>query len=110
VQARDLGPVGGFASTQTLLSWVHTHTLWVADAHGAGARELHAAGTGIYQPQWSRDGSHLLYIRDDAVWLIGANGMAPARIVGPFPTKAEYVGYYGHVYWPQYIALAWYRR
>jgi hypothetical protein len=83
--------------------------LYVLDGDAGVLRHLTRAGqVGI--PAWSRDGSHLLYIRDDAVWLIGMNGTAPARIAGPFTTKPEYFGYYGQVSWPHYIALAWYRR
>lgn len=109
VQARDLGNAGGFGGTQPLQAWVQTHTLWVASATGAGAHELTAAGAGVYQPQWSHDGRHLLYIRDDAVWLVDANGGAPVKIVGPFPSAPPLFGYYGHVDWTTYIPLAWHQ-
>lgn len=104
VRARDAGDIGGFGSTQNLMSWVRTRTLWVADARGGQARQLLGAA-GIYAPQWSRDGAHLLYLRDNAVWLIGANGVAPTRIVGPFPGPFDLSGYYGHVSWSG--VLAW---
>jgi hypothetical protein len=58
--------------------------------------------------RWSADGHHLLYIRDDALWLIDTHGDAPSRIVGPFPGTPDLFGYYGHVSWP--IVAAWYRR
>jgi WD40-like Beta Propeller Repeat len=111
VQARDRGSAvdaTGFATTQALLAWVHTHTLWMSDVHGAAAHPLPAAGTGVYQPQWSGDGHHLLYIRDDALWLIDTHGGAPSRIVGPFPGTPDLFGYYGHASWP--IVTAWNRR
>ena len=108
VQARDRGFHLGVASPQALTSWVGTRTLWVADAHGAGAREVGAAGRGVYAPQWSADSHHLLYIRDDALWLIDTHGGAPSRIVGPFPGTPDLFGYYGHASWP--IVTAWNRR
>jgi hypothetical protein len=58
--------------------------------------------------QWSADGHHLLYIRDDALWLIDTHGGAPSRIVGPFPGTPDLFGYYGHASWP--IVTAWNRR
>ena len=78
------------------LSWVHTRTLWVADPNGR-TYELRAAGTGVYDPQWSRDGRHVLYLRDNAIWLIGVSGGPPVKIVGPLPTAPGLFGYYGHV-------------
>jgi len=99
VRARDEGSIGGFGSSRGLLAWVGTRTLWVADANGGGARRLTAAGTGIYDPQWSRDGSHVLYLRDDALWLIPTGGADPTRIVGPFPGPFDLTGYYGYVSW-----------
>jgi hypothetical protein len=80
----------------------------MADAQGAAAHPLPAAGTGVYQPQWSADGHHLLYIRGGALWLIDTRGGAPSRIIGPFPGTPDLFGYYGHASWP--IVTAWNRR
>jgi len=107
VRARDAGDIGGFGSTRGLLSWVKTRTLWVADVSGGNARPLTAAGAGVYDPQWSRDGARLLYLRDNAVWLTPVDGGAPARIVGPFPGPFDLFGYYGYVSWSG--VLAWIR-
>lgn len=109
VQARDRGNVGGFGSAQSLQAWVRTHTLWVASANGSRAHKLAAAGSGVYQPRWSHDGRHLLYVRDNAVWLIDANGGAPVKVVGPFPGTPSLFGYYGHVDWARDLLLAWHQ-
>jgi TolB protein len=106
VQARDAGTIGGFGNVSRLLSWVHTRTLWVADPNGR-THELRAAGTGVYDPQWSRDGRHVLYLRDKAIWLIGVSGGPPVKIIGPLPTPPGLFGYYGHVSWSG--TLAWFR-
>ena len=89
VRARDLGDVGGFDNTRTVSAWVRTHTLWLASATGAGARQLVAAGTGTYEPRWSADGHYLLYIRANSLWLIDARGGPARRILGPFPTTPD---------------------
>ena len=68
---------------------------------------LRAAGTGIYQPQWAGDGTHLLYRRDNALWLIDIRGGAPVRLVSAFPQAPNLVGFYGYVSWSG--KLAWYR-
>ena len=109
VRARDLGDAGGFDNTRTVSAWVRTHTLWLADATGAGARQL-AAGSGIYEPQWSADGQHLLYIRANSLCLIDARGGPARRILGPFPTTPDLypLGYYGHLTWSG--LLTWNRR
>lgn len=99
VRARNLGPVGGFSSAGALQSWVNSRTLWVAHADGSGAHEVTAAGHGIYLPQWSSDGRHVLFVRDNALWLIDVRGGAPVRVLGPFPGKPDLFGFYGHVLW-----------
>ncbi len=107
VQAQDRGRRAGafgFRTTQALLAWVHTHTLWIATAQGTHAREL-PAGTGVYGPQWSGDGRHLLFIRDNALWLIATRGGPPVKIVGPFPGTPDLFGFYGAPSWP--ITFAW---
>jgi len=108
VRADDLGSIGGFGTTAALRAWVGSRTLWVADARGAGAHPVRQAGTGVYQPQWSADGHHLLYVRDNALWLIATSGGAPVRIVGPFPQAPDLFGYYGHVAWSS--LFSWSRR
>jgi TolB protein len=108
VQAQDRGgaiSAMGFASTTALQAWVNSHTLWLENANGSGAHALAAAGTGVYQPQWVGDGHHLLYIKDNAIWLVSTQGGAATRIVGPFPGTPDLFGFYGQPSWP--IRYAW---
>ncbi len=98
VAARNLGDdVWGFDNDEELDAWVATRTLWVRNADGAGARPLAAAGPGVYQPVWSGDGDHILYVRDNALWIIGADGGQPQKVLGPFPEQKELFGFYGFV-------------
>lgn len=77
-----------------------------ADLQSAAA-QLGAAGTGIHDPQWSRDGRRLLYIRDDAVWELPVSGGSPQRVAGPVDVPNAPYGYYGHLDWA--AGWAWYR-
>jgi len=80
-----------------LAAWIATRTLWLENSDGSGARPLPAAGGGIYQPVWSQDGSGILYVRDNSLWLIEKDGSNPQKILGPFPTwKKDPFGYYGY--------------
>jgi len=104
VRAHDLGAAAGFGTTTALRAWVGTRTLWVADARGAGAHPVQHAGTNVYAPQWSADSRHLLYGRDNALWLISPGGGAATRIVGPFAQAPDLFGYYGHIAWSSLFA------
>lgn len=106
VLARDAGNVGGFGSARANAAWVHTRTLWIADPTGAHAHALPSAGSGIYQPMWSRDSRSLFYVRDNTLWRVGASGGAPNQVVGPFPTppRSYPYGYYGHLSWSGLVA------
>jgi hypothetical protein len=96
------------------LSWVHTRTLWVADPNGR-TYELRAAGTGVYDLQWSRDGRHVLYLRDNAIWLIGVSGGTPVKIadsspIGSSPALPTVPGPFGYDRYGSWSGtLAWFR-
>lgn len=107
VTARDLGrDVWGFTKDQ-LADWVATRGLWVGNADGSGARPLISAGTGVYQPAWSKDGARIMYVRDNTIWTIGAGGGKPERVLGPFPEQKELFGFYGFVSYQD--VMAWFQ-
>ena len=58
-----------------------------------------AAGRGVFGPSWSRDGRHLLYLRDGALWLMDTVTGTAARIVTLKLDPSAYV--YGHINWQQ---------
>lgn len=97
VAAKDLGDgVWGFNKPEELADWVATRTLWLQNAYGSGAYPLTAAGTGVYQPTWSKDGDHILYVRDNALWIIGADGGHPEKVLDLFPETEDLFGFYGY--------------
>lgn len=101
------GAVQSTVAARSLAAWLRTRTLWVASLSGGGARELLPAGAGVYTPMWSRGGHHLLYVRDNALWLINIQRGTPVRLAGPLLPKWTPFGYYGRMGWSQ--MLAWHR-
>jgi TolB protein len=111
VAAKNLGnDIWGFDKTEDLTAWVMTRTLWVENADGSGAHPLTSAGKGIYQPRWSKSGRHILYARDNSLWLISAAGGHPERICGPLAYEdplAGAFGFYGFISYKD--ELAWFQ-
>jgi TolB protein len=111
VAARDLGyNVWGFNNGKDLTAWVASRTLWIENADGTGAHPLTSAGQGICQPRWSKDGGHILYVKDSSLWLIGADGGDPVEICSPIaaddPTAGNF-GYYGFISYGN--QMAWFQ-
>jgi len=93
------------ADAGAVSAWQQTRTLWVADAGGKNARQVSEAGTGISRPLWSRDGAHIIYLKENSIWLTDINGGSPVKLVGPFPDASGLPGYYGYVSWSDILAL-----
>ncbi len=100
LEAPDLSNVNGEYS---ISDWRQTRSLGIANADGTGARPLGEAGTGLGRPLWSRDGQHIVYLKDSIVWLIDISGGTPVRIMGPFPGQNKY-GQQGYISWGDEIA------
>ena len=76
--------------TSEIVAWEQTWSLWIADPNGANARQLEEAGTGLKRALWSRDGSHIVYLKDNAIWLINIYGGSPAKIVDLMPGELNF--------------------
>ncbi|MFZ5597576.1 MAG: hypothetical protein ACOY31_11260 [Bacillota bacterium] len=48
-----------------------------------------------------------MYVRDNSIWMIGAGGGKPERILGPFPEQKELFGFYGFVSYRD--LMAWFQ-
>ena len=46
----------------------------ILDLRSGATRQLTASEKDVSDPQWAPDGAHLAFVRDDAIWLIGADG------------------------------------
>jgi Tol biopolymer transport system component len=98
VAAKNLGnDVWGFNNPEELTAWVATRTLWIQNSDGSGAYPLTSAGAGVYQPSWSKDGEHILYVRDNAIWIIGTGGGQPEKVLDLEPEEEDLFGFYGYV-------------
>lgn len=95
-------PEGAF-SQPMLDRWYATHHLWLL--HAGTSRPTEIAGTmGAASPTWSADGKSLLYVANDALWLIPSIGTKPVKVAGPlFPPRA-WPSYYGKVAWADQFA------
>jgi TolB protein len=96
--------VGSDHSTQG--SWAASRELWLADSHGGHARWVRAAGTGVSQPMWSADGSHILFVKDGTLQLISLADGRSVQILNDDSSTASMSGYFGHLWSSQ---LAWSR-
>ena len=97
-------------SPQDLSAWYQTCRLWYAGG-GGNAVPITRAGTGVAAPTWSATDGDLLYVRDNALWLIpmrqpaGALSTAPARRVvgrlflGGEPNASGYTGWQSQFAW-----------
>ena len=54
--------------------------VFLLELRSGAARQLTASEKAISDPQWAPDGAHLAYVRDDAIWLIGADGSRPTVV------------------------------
>jgi hypothetical protein len=80
-------------------SWYQTHRLAVMNASG-GSPRLIPNTFGAATPMWSASGNMLLYVADDGLWTVAANGNhAPTEIVAPLFAPGAWPSYYGEVDW-----------
>jgi dipeptidyl aminopeptidase/acylaminoacyl peptidase len=98
---------------------LRTRRIWLASSDGSDKRQLTndpAYADGF--PQWSADGAHILFVRQQAeainmdeelapveIWLMKADGSEQHKLVGGLSNG--WFGYYGFVDWSQ--LLDWHR-
>ena len=96
---------------QALNAWYRTRRLWLWAGAGGNPHPIARAGTGVAAPTWSADSQDVLYVRDNALWLIPvltANGYPSAasafRVVGRlfagnWPTASGYTAWQSQFAW-----------
>ncbi|MBI1886501.1 MAG: PD40 domain-containing protein [Chloroflexi bacterium] len=113
------GPAGDATSTSfDQAALVRSRRIWVADSNTGDAHQLtEDANYGDDYPQWSADGSHILFVRmkaadisplpdglgsEDAtveLWLMRSDGTEQRKVVSGLTTS--WLGYYGFIDWSQ---------
>jgi dipeptidyl aminopeptidase/acylaminoacyl peptidase len=78
--------------------WYATHSLWLMRHPGATPTEI--AGTaGAASPVWSADGGSMLYVSNDALWLLPTLSSKPVLIASPLFTPSGWQSDFGEVDW-----------
>jgi dipeptidyl aminopeptidase/acylaminoacyl peptidase len=105
----------GWTSAGKYRRWMNAHVLWTAQPDGSNARPAGNGGVpkGVEDPQWTRDGRGMLFVKSGALWLVSHLGASNAyRLVQlvpanslPNPQDPAYEGwYYGHMDWHNLFA------
>jgi Tol biopolymer transport system component len=85
----DYGPA-------TVMQWYDSHQLEVYDPT-TGAVRPDARARGVTVPRWSTDGTSLLYVSNDGLWLDADLASSPVEIAQPLFTPGDWPQYYGQV-------------
>jgi hypothetical protein len=95
---------------RSLRAWYQTCKLWNVGGAGGNALAVTRAGAGVAAPTWSATDGDLLYVRDNALWLLpmrgsdGAPSTAPARPVVGRLFAASWPNANGHTAWHSQFA------
>jgi dipeptidyl aminopeptidase/acylaminoacyl peptidase len=83
--------------------WYATHRLWILAFGASAPREIHGSA-GAANPVWSADGHSLVYVADNALWLLPSVGARPVRIASPLFEANVWPAFYGEVDWQNQFA------
>jgi hypothetical protein len=86
-----------------VLQWYATHHLYLLSA--GSDRPVEVAHTqGAAAPVWSENSQSLLFVDDDALYLIAQTGYAPVEVAGPLFSPGSWSGYFGEIAWTTQFA------
>ena len=97
--SRNAGDIG----QASVHRWYATHSLWVLRAGSMRPARI-AGSAGAAAPVWSADGSSLLYVANDSLWLLPTLSSKPVRVTSPLFEANVWPGYYGEVGWSSQFA------
>ena len=92
----------GNVGQTTVQRWYATHTLWVR--HGNAPPSEINATNGASTPTWSANSKSLLYVANDALWLLPTLTSKPVRVASPLFTPGDWSSFYGEVDWTNQFA------
>jgi hypothetical protein len=80
-----------------LNQWYSTHELLLKN--GSNAPEVVKDSKGATTPVWSTDGKSLLFVANDALYLLPRIGSTPERVARPLLAPGAWGSYYGEINW-----------
>jgi len=90
-------------SQRTVAAWYAAHTIWLDDT-ATGTLHKVPAAHGATSLTWSPDGKSLLYVRDDALWLLPNLTGKPVEIASPLFAQRSWPQYYAQIAWSAQFA------
>jgi Tol biopolymer transport system component len=89
-----------------ILPAISHRRIWLIAADGSTERQLTKTGFEDEHPQWSPDGSYILFARmhdrSAQLWLMRADGSNRHRVVSQLTPSPIDAGYYGHFEWDEF--------
>jgi WD40-like Beta Propeller Repeat len=85
-------------SQQRIAAWFGAHRVFLDNPQAGHARSLRAAD-GATAINWAPNGRSLLYVRDDAVWLLPNLAGKPVWIATPLYPPNKWPQYYAEIDW-----------
>ena len=106
ISASDTGPFADTGDADPFAEgwmeeWDSTSQLVIAGPQSAIA--VASAGPGVVAAQWSSNGTDLLLVKNDYLW-IGSLTASPIQVAGPLYNTVAPSGYYGQVAWTSNFA------
>lgn len=100
----DDGFVPVYAALQAwthIAGWYAKHNLWLLSPGSSAPTEI--SGTaGAADPVWSTRGTGIVFVRDQALWLIATSGAVPVEVASPLdlpPMSSSGTYLFGYVDW-----------
>ena len=91
-------------SSSEIGGWYAAHSLWILPTGSATPTEINEAD-GASDPLWSRSGTGLLFVKNQAVWLMANADAVPVEIASPLDPPLDSSGsLFGYVNWPDQFA------
>jgi hypothetical protein len=100
--SRTRGRWPGDFSQQSIVAWYATRKLWIYERAGHPYL-VSGAGAGVADPVWSANGTLILHVRGNGLWLINPRGGPDMRIVGKLFAGA-WPNFFGYVDWQDQFA------
>ena len=87
----------------TVKRWYASHSLWILQRARTTPDEIKGSG-GASSPTWSANGKSVMYVANDALWLLPTLSSKPVRIASPLLTPNNWQSFFGEINWTDQFA------